>query len=158
MSLILFFNLLSSSSQFCLSSSHILACWLMLSLSSYSLWFLSFIYWARKSLIFYCSSLCFWALLSSNYLCLISFSFSYLASIMSSNYCFLSILARTLSAILFMNSWARASLFFISLSLSASCFSSILAYSSWDLRSWRRCSSSAIFYLLLFSSFSRSIF
>jgi len=130
----------------------------MLSLSFLSLSLFSFIYWAKKFLIFSWSAFCLNNLLSSICLYLISFSFSYLKSMSSSNFYFLSILCKTLSAILFMNSWALLSRSFISSWRSFSYFSSILVYSSWALRSWSLWSSSSSFCLLLFLSFSSSIF
>lgn len=152
------FSLLSSSSQFSLSVCHILAWTSMFDFSSYSLYLFSSICWARNVLIFSYSYLYLSALFSSSCLCLISFSLSYLASMSSSNLYLSAIFCNTLSAILFMKSWALFSLLFISLLLSASCLSSILLYSCWARRSSFLSNSYWAFILCLFLSFSSSIF
>jgi len=130
----------------------------MFARSSCSLCFFSAICWLRKTLIFSWSDLILSTRFYSMFLWYTSLSFSYLASISSSHCYFWFILVKTLSAILFMNSWALASLDFISFLRSHSYLSSILEYSSWALRSSSLYLSSSSFILFLFCSFSRSIF
>ena len=86
------------------------------------------------------------------------FSFSCLPIISSSNFYLYSIFYKTLSAILFMNSWTLSSVCFISQNLFCSCFSSILEYYSWAFKSSNLSNSWISFCLNLFFSFSRSIF
>ena len=68
-----------------------------------------------------------------------------------------SIFLSTLSAILFMNSWARASRDFISRTRSDSILSCILPYCSWARRSSRRSFSSYCLIMFFCFSFSSSI-
>ena len=129
----------------------------MFDFSSFSRFFFSSIYYERNILIFSYSCLYLSALFSSSYRCLISFSLSYLANISSSNFALFAIFVSTLSAILFMKSWARFSRDFISYNLSFSYLSSIFVYSSWARRSSRRSFSCYSFCLCLLRSFSSSI-
>ena len=125
--LILAYILLSSSCHMSLSFFHISACLFMSSLSSFSLNFLSYSCYSRVLMIYCLSFSAFLAFNSSSLLIFISLCLSYLAIISSSFFWILSSSLRTPSAILFMKSCALFSLAAISLSLSCSYWSSILA-------------------------------